>query len=397
MFNSVEEAIADLQQRKIIIVCDDENRENEGDFVLLAEHATPENINFLIKYGRGLVCVPIAEQLGKKLGLFPMVSQNTDPHGTAFTVSIDYKSTTTGISAFERSDTILEMIKNQSEANDFKKPGHVFPLIAKDGGVLERPGHTEAAVDLARLAGSTPAGVICEIIKDDGTMARVSDLRKIADKYQLKMITIKDLIQYRMTNEVLVKQEVKINLPSEYGNFQAVGYSNKRNRDEHIAIIKGKIDSNSVPLVRIHTQNLLGDVFGSFNTKPSLNLYSIFDEMEKYESAVLLYLRKEEKEEELIKRLKVYNLQQQGYSTDEIDETLHLNSDHKDYHIAAQILKDLGIKNMKLLENERKEVEILMGYGIAIDGINLYFSHNQLVNELPLKSSINKQVQLINK
>ncbi|WP_216829885.1 3,4-dihydroxy-2-butanone-4-phosphate synthase [Alkalihalobacterium elongatum] len=397
MFNQIEEAIVDLQLGKIVIVCDDENRENEGDFVLLAEHATPENINFLIKYGRGLVCVPVAEQLSKKLGLSPMVSNNSDIHGTAFTVSVDYKSTTTGISAFERSETILAMIDNQSEANDFKKPGHVFPLIAKNEGVFERPGHTEAAVDLARLAGSTPAGVICEIIKDDGTMARVNDLKKIADKHQLKMITIKDLIQYRMTNEVLVKQEVKINLPTEYGNFQVVGYSNKRNKDEHIAIIKGKIDSNSVPLVRIHKQNLLGDVFGSFNTKSSLYLHSIFGEMEKYESAVLLYLRKEEKEEELIRMLKVYKLQEQGFSTNEVDEKLRLNSDYEDYHMAAQILKDLGIKQMKLLENKRKEVEILKRYDLDIDRMNLHQSNSHIANHLLFKHSIKKQAQLINK
>jgi len=223
MFNTIEEAIYELIQGNVVIVCDDEDRENEGDFVALAEKATPEVINFMIKYGRGLVCVPVTEELADKLDLVPMVNHNTDPHRTAFTVSVDHKSTTTGISAYERSRTIQELLNPNAKASDFKRPGHVFPLVAKKGGVLRRAGHTEAAVDLARLCGAKPAGVICEIIKEDGTMARVPDLRKIADEFGLKMITIKDLIQYRNKKEKLVKREVEITLPTEFGEFKTIG------------------------------------------------------------------------------------------------------------------------------------------------------------------------------
>lgn len=243
MFDTIEEALAELKEGKVIIVCDDEDRENEGDFVALAEKATPDVINLMVTHGRGLVCVPIEEELAQKLDLLPMVSRNTDPHGTAFTVSIDHKFSTTGISAFERSATILSMLDPDAKPADFKRPGHIFPLIAKNGGVLRRTGHTEAAVDLAKIVGAKPAGVICEIMNEDGTMARVPQLRKIADKLNMKMITIKDLIAYRNKTDQLIKREVEIKLPTEYGEFKAVGYSNLVDDKEHVALVKGEIDS----------------------------------------------------------------------------------------------------------------------------------------------------------
>jgi 3,4-dihydroxy 2-butanone 4-phosphate synthase / GTP cyclohydrolase II len=263
MFNTIEEALSDLKEGKVIIVCDDEDRENEGDFIALAEKTTPSVINFMVTHGRGLVCVPIEEELAQKLDLMPMVSKNTDPHGTAFTVSIDHKFSTTGISAYERSATVLSMLDPEAKASDFKRPGHIFPLIAKKGGVLRRTGHTEAAVDLASLCGSKPAGVICEIMNEDGTMARVPQLRKIADELNVKMITIKDLIEYRNKKDNLVKREVEINLPTEFGTFKAVGYSNLVDDKEHVALVKGEIDPETPVLVRVHSECLTGDVFGS--------------------------------------------------------------------------------------------------------------------------------------
>src|SRR5574342_413078 len=264
MFDPIEEAIYELIQGGVVIVCDDEDRENEGDFIALAEKATPDVINFMATHGRGLICVPIETDLAQKLELMPMVSRNTDPHGTAFTVSIDHKFSTTGISAYERSATVLSMLDPEAKASDFKRPGHIFPLIAKKGGVLRRTGHTEAAVDLARLCGSKPAGVICEIMNEDGTMARVPQLRKIADQFELKMITIKDLIQYRNRKDQLIKREVEINLPTEFGIFKAVGYSNLVDDKEHIALVKGEIDPDKPVLVRVHSECLTGDVFGSY-------------------------------------------------------------------------------------------------------------------------------------
>ncbi len=272
------------------------------------------------------------------------------------------------------------MINEQSKGNDFKKPGHISPLISKKGGVIERPGHTEAAVDLARLAGSTPAGVICEIIKDDGTMARVSDLRKIADEHQLKMITIKDLIQYRMANETLIKREVEISLPSEYGNFHVIGYSNKRNNDEHIAIVKGNITSRSEPFVRIHEQNVVGDVFGSLYSISNSNLQSVFKEMENHKSTVLLYLRKEERECGLIKKMKAYKLQQQTNGKDKVDDLLQVQIDVEDHLIAVQILRELGITQMKSFHNESLKMNILNEYDLDIYGVNFQQSHHPIKN-----------------
>src|SRR5699024_4897762 len=263
MFDTIEAAIADLKKGKMVIVVDDEDRENEGDFVALADRITPETINFMITYGKGLVCAPVTEQTAQKLELAPMADANTDPYATAFTVSVDHVETTTGISAYERAMTIKALTEKHIEKHDFRKPGHVFPLIAKRGGVLERPGHTEASVDLAKLSGAAPAAVICEIIKEDGTMARVPDLKRKAEQFDLKLITIKDLIRYRKRQEKLIVREAETTLATEYGTFQMIGYSNNLDDKEHVALVKGDPASEPTALVRVHSECLTGDVFHS--------------------------------------------------------------------------------------------------------------------------------------
>lgn len=366
MFHTIEEALADLKQGKMIIVVDDENRENEGDFVALAELATPEVINFMATYGKGLICTPLSPVIASRLQLAPMVARNTDFHQTAFTVSVDHMETTTGISAFERAKTIEKLIDPTAKAADFRRPGHVFPLIAKPDGVLARPGHTEAAVDLAMLAGSTHAGVICEIMNADGTMARLPELQQTAQTLNMKIITIEALIAYRLEKEQVITREATVVMPTTAGDFTMIGYSNTLDDKEHIALTKGSLHEAEAPLIRIHSECLTGDVFGSKRCDCGPQLQAALTAIEQDGTGAVLYMRQEGRGIGLLNKLKAYELQEQGYDTVEANEMLGFASELRDYRLCAQMLKDLGVTTVRLLTNNPDKVAQLERYGITV-------------------------------
>jgi 3,4-dihydroxy 2-butanone 4-phosphate synthase / GTP cyclohydrolase II len=368
MLNTIESAIDDLQKGKMLIVVDDEDRENEGDFIIAARFATPEVINFMSKYGRGLICTALTDERCKQLELNAMVSSNTSLHETAFTVSVDLigQGTTTGISAQDRSKTILALINSNTSPQDLARPGHIFPLRAMKGGVLRRAGHTEATVDLARLAGLEPAGVLVEIMNEDGTMARLPQLEKIAEEHQLKIISIKDLIEYRLKTDSLIEEIVRVDMPTAYGNFKLIAFKEKETGQEHMALIKGNWQPEEPVLVRVHSSCFTGDILGSLRCDCGEQLHSAMQMVEEEEKGVVLYMNQEGRGIGLFNKLKAYKLQEQGMDTVEANAHLGLPMDARDYGVGAQILRYLGISKLKLISNNPKKRAGLLGYGLEI-------------------------------
>ncbi|OFY84310.1 MAG: bifunctional 3,4-dihydroxy-2-butanone 4-phosphate synthase/GTP cyclohydrolase II [Bacteroidetes bacterium RIFCSPLOWO2_12_FULL_35_15] len=368
VLNTIEEALSDLKAGKVIIVVDDEDRENEGDFITTANNATPEVINFMATHGRGLICAAITEERCNELGLEMMVSKNTSQNATAFTVSIDLLGygCSTGISASDRSKTIQALIDPKTKPEEFGKPGHIFPLKAKTGGVLRRAGHTEATIDLARLSGSAPAGALVEIMNEDGTMARLPELIEIAKKLNLKIISIEELIAYRIKNESIITKDVQVKMPTKWGDFELIAYRQTTNDQEHLALIKGKWDKDESILVRVHSSCLTGDVFGSCRCDCGPQLQKAMEIIEKEGKGVILYMNQEGRGIGLLNKLKAYKLQEEGRDTVEANEELGFKMDERDYGVGAQILRDLGLRKIRLMSNNPKKRAGLIGYGLEI-------------------------------